>query len=56
MAITPSISMIVDTATLLPAVVVILAIAVATKLFAKHQQKFKKVLEVRSIKYSASPG
>jgi hypothetical protein len=42
--------MIVDTASLLTAVVVVLAIAVATKLFAKHQRKFKKVLEVRSIK------
>jgi hypothetical protein len=37
--------MTVDTAALLPAVVVILAIAVATKPFIKHQQELKKVLE-----------
>jgi hypothetical protein len=40
--------MIVDTAALLPAAVVALAIAVATKLFSKHQQKLKKVLEVEA--------
>eukprot|EP00953_Heterococcus_sp_UTEX-ZZ885_P020273 11348-Heterococcus_DN1.PRE.3 len=38
-----SVIMIVDTATLLPAAVVVIAIVVATKLFSKHQQKLKKV-------------
>eukprot|EP00953_Heterococcus_sp_UTEX-ZZ885_P006351 3880-Heterococcus_DN1.PRE.1 len=49
MPITPSTTMTVDAAALLPAVVVILAIAVATKLFIKHQQELKKVLELGAI-------
>jgi hypothetical protein len=41
--------MIVDTATLLPAAVVVLAIAVATKLFFEHKLKLKKVLQTSFI-------
>jgi hypothetical protein len=37
--------MAVDIAALLPAAVVVIAVAVATKLFAKHQRKLKKVLQ-----------
>eukprot|EP00953_Heterococcus_sp_UTEX-ZZ885_P002315 1766-Heterococcus_DN1.PRE.5 len=42
--------MIKDIAALLPAAAVALAIAVATKLFFKHQQKLKKVLELEASK------
>jgi hypothetical protein len=38
-------SMTVDIAALLPAAVAVIAIAVATKLFAKHQRKLTKVLQ-----------
>jgi hypothetical protein len=41
--------MIKDTAALIPAAAVVLAIAVATKLFCKHQQKLKKVLQTSFI-------
>jgi hypothetical protein len=42
--------MIKDTAALLPAAVVVIAIAVATKLFFEHKLKLKKVLH--SIRFS----
>jgi hypothetical protein len=47
--IAPSVIMIVNTAALLPAAVVVLAIAVATKLFFEHKQKLKKVLQTSFI-------
>eukprot|EP00953_Heterococcus_sp_UTEX-ZZ885_P031668 16596-Heterococcus_DN1.PRE.3 len=37
--------MVKDAAALIPAAAVVLAIAVATKLFCKHQQKLKKAIE-----------
>jgi hypothetical protein len=40
--------MIVDTATLLSAAVVVFAIAVATKLVSEHKQKLKKVFELEA--------
>jgi hypothetical protein len=46
--------MIVDTTALLPAAVVLVAIAAAAKLFSKHQQKLKKVLEASSFALAAT--